>query len=116
MEKSSEHPLADAIIKGAEERNIKLTKVESFESITGKGVSRTIDGKRILLGNSKLMNANDVGFTQNADADKLRGEGQTMMFVAVDGKLAGFLGVADTIKESAKEAIDELHKQKSALL
>ncbi len=112
LEKSSEHPLAEAIIKGAAERNVELARVENFESITGKGVSGTIDGKKILLGNSKLMDANNVDFAQNAKADELRGEGQTVMFVAIDGKLAGFLGVADTIKESAKAAIDELHKQK----
>ena len=112
LEKSSEHPLAEAIIKGAEERNIELSKVENFESTTGKGVSGMIDGRRILLGNSKLMDANGVDFSQNGKADELRANGQTVMFIAIDGKLAGFLGVADTIKESAKGAIDELHKQK----
>ncbi len=112
LEKSSEHPLAEAIIKGAEERNVELSKVENFESTTGKGVSGTIDGRRILLGNARLMDANGVDFSQNGKADDLRVNGQTVMFVAVDGKLAGFLGVADTIKESAKGAIDELHKQK----
>ena len=65
-----------------------------------------------MLGNSKLMNENNVDFSKNNQADELRGKGQTVMFVAVDGKAAGIVGVADTIKESAKEAINELHKQK----
>ena len=112
LEKSSEHPLAEAIINGAEERNIELAKVENFESITGKGVMGMIDGKSILLGNAKLMLANGVEFPPDGKADELRTEGQTVMFVAVDGKPAGLVGVADTIKESAKAAIDELHKQK----
>jgi Cu+-exporting ATPase len=112
LEKSSEHPLAEAIIKGAEERNIELVKVENFESVTGKGISGTIEGKKILLGNSKMMRENDVDFSQDEKAERLQAEGQTVMFIAVDGKLAGFLGVADTIKESAKDAIAELHRQK----
>jgi P-type Cu+ transporter len=112
LEKSSEHPLAEAIIKGAEERNIESAKVENFESITGKGISGTIEGKKILLGNSKLMQENGVDLSNDQKADELRAEGQTVMFVSIDGKLGGLLGVADTIKESAKGAIDELHRQK----
>jgi Cu+-exporting ATPase len=112
LEKSSEHPLAEAIIKGAEEKNIALSKVENFESVTGKGVFGTIDGRKILLGNSKLMRDHGVDFSNDTKADALRGEGQTVMFVAVDGKPAGILGVADTIKESAKDAIRELHRQR----
>ncbi|MGC2237632.1 MAG: heavy metal translocating P-type ATPase [Pyrinomonadaceae bacterium] len=112
LEKSSEHPLAEAIIKGAEERKIKLAKVENFESVTGKGVSGTIEGRKILLGNAKLMSENGIELSMDEKSEELRGEGQTIMFVAVDGKPAGILGVADAIKESAKEAIDSLHKQK----
>ena len=111
LEKSSEHPLAEAIVKGAEERNIRFAKVENFESVTGKGVFGTIDGKKVLLGNGKLMDDSKVDFSKNEQADELRGEGQTVMFVAVDGKAVGLVGVADTIKVSAKEAINELHKQ-----
>jgi Cu+-exporting ATPase len=129
LEKSSEHPLADAIVKGAEERNLELAKVENFESITGKGVSGVIEGKRILLGSEKIIA--EVNFKQDGQdlqdnnishpgypvsiSDKLnelRAEGQTVIFIAVDGTLAGFLGVADTIKETAKDAIEELHRQK----
>jgi Cu+-exporting ATPase len=113
LEKSSEHPLAEAILKGAEERNIQLAKVENFESVTGKGIVGTVDGARILLGNAKLMTDNRVDFQANGGrADELRALGQTVMFVAADGKPAGLVGVADTIKESAKAAIDELHRQK----
>ncbi len=113
LEKSSEHPLAEAIIKGAEEQNITLAKVEDFESVTGKGILGKIDGVKILLGNSKLMTDNNIDFSSNgAKADELRAEGQTVMFIAADGKFAGLVGVADTIKESAKAAIDELHRQK----
>ena len=112
LERSSEHPLAEAIIKGAEEKNIELAKVEDFESITGKGITGSIDGKKILLGNAKLMTENNINFPADGKADELRSEGQTVMFVAVDGKPAGLVGVADTIKESAKDAISELHRQK----
>lgn len=112
LEKSSEHPLADAIIKGANERNIDLAKVENFESLTGKGVFGEIDGKKILLGNTKLLEVNKIAVSQNGQADEMRRDGQTVMFVAVEGNLAGLLGVADTIKESAKTAIAELHKNK----
>jgi len=112
LERSSEHPLAEAIIKGAEERNIDLAKVESFESITGKGVLGTIDSRKVLLGNTKLMEDNGIDIAQSKEADELRTAGQTVMFVAVNGKLAGLVGVADTIKESAKEAVEELHRQK----
>ncbi len=112
LEKSSEHPLAEAIIKGANEQNINLAKVENFESITGKGVSGEIDGKKILLGNTKLLEENKIAVSQNGKADVLRQDGQTVMFVAVDGKLVGLIGVADTIKESAIAAIAELHRNK----
>ena len=112
LERSSEHPLAEAIIKGAEEKDIDLAKVENFESVTGKGVEGTIDGRKVLLGNTKLMDDNGIDIAQSKEADELRTAGQTVMFVAVDGKLAGLVGVADTIKESAKEAVEELHRQK----
>ncbi len=111
LEKSSEHPLAEAIVKGAEEKKIELAKVENFESITGKGIIGTVDGKKILFGNLKLMDDNGVDFSKDVEAEKLRGEGQTVMFAAVEGKTAGIIGVADTIKETAKDAIDELHRQ-----
>jgi Cu+-exporting ATPase len=112
LEKSSEHPLAEAIIKGAAEQNVELAKVENFESVTGKGIFGSIDGRKILLGNTKLMNENGIDFSPDGKADEMRAEGQTVMFIAADGKPAGLVGVADTIKESAKAAIDELRRQK----
>ena len=112
LEKSSEHPLAEAIISGAGDRNIQLSKVINFESVTGKGITGTIDGRIVLLGNAKLMTENNIDFPADGKADELRAEGQTVMFVAVDGKAAGLVGVADTIKGSAKAAIDEMHRQK----
>ncbi|MGI9036553.1 MAG: copper-translocating P-type ATPase, partial [Pyrinomonadaceae bacterium] len=111
LEKSSEHPLAEAIVKGAEQRNVKFAKVENFESVTGKGVFGSVAGKKILLGNSKLMDENGIDFSGDGKTDELRAMGQTVMFVAIDGKPAGLVGVADTIKESAKDAINELHRQ-----
>ncbi len=112
LERSSEHPLAEAIIKGAEEQNIELGKVDDFESVTGKGIVGTVDGKKVMLGNAKLMEENGIQFPSDGKADELRTEGQTVMFIAVNRKAAGLVGVADTIKESAKAAIDELHRQK----
>jgi Cu+-exporting ATPase len=112
LEKSSEHPLAEAIIKSAEEKNIEPAKVEDFESVTGKGIVGVIDGKKILLGNSGLLKENGVDFLPDEKADELRAAGQTVMFVAVDGEFAGLVGVADTIKDSAREAVAELHRQK----
>ncbi|MGB7070652.1 MAG: heavy metal translocating P-type ATPase [Pyrinomonadaceae bacterium] len=112
LEKSSEHPLAEAIIKGAEDQNVELAKVSDFESVTGKGIVGNIDGRRVMLGNAKLMVENGIEFSSDGKADELRSEGQTVMFIAADGKPAGLVGVADTIKESAKAAIDELHRQK----
>lgn len=111
LEKGSEHPLADAIVKGAVGRSIDLAKTAAFNSVTGKGVEGTVDGRTVALGNSKLMD--DLGADQgnlSEKAEALRGEGQTVMFVAVDGKVAGIVGVADPIKSTTREAIDQLHE------
>ena len=111
LERASEHPLAEAIVQGARLRNIRLTATKNFASITGKGVSGTVKGRKVLLGNVKLLQ----GF--NIDAGNLpeqaetgRGEGQTVMLIAIDGKAAGLIGVADPIKDSTGQAIDDLHK------
>ncbi len=114
LEKASEHPLAEAFLEAARERKIELLKVEVFETITGKGVSGTIDGKRILLGNERFLAANSSDFSAEipSQIEKFRAEGQTLTFMSVDGEFAGFFGVADEIKESAREAIEELHRQK----
>jgi len=111
LERASEHPLAAAIVKGAEEKGIKLTAGEQFESVTGKGVCGRISGRQVALGNAKLMEALNIDTTPlQKQADGLRLEGQTVMFVAVDGKLGGLISVADPIKSSTPEALKSLHE------
>lgn len=112
IERGSEHPLAAAIVKGAEERGISLTDVQEFDSVTGKGVVGKIEGHKIALGNLKLLD--DLGIDPgelSQKAENMRKEGQTVMFVAVDGKAVGLLGVADPIKETTPEAIEQLHQE-----
>ena len=102
LERASEHPLAAAISAGAEQRGLKLSNVSDFRSLTGKGVAGTIDGRKIMIGNQQL--GIDSGkFDQRAES--LRQDGQTVVFVAIDGQVAGLLGVADPIKASTSEAI-----------
>ena len=110
LERGSEHPLAAAIVAGGEARGVALSAVEGFLSATGKGVKGSVDGKSVALGNRALMAdlGIDLGELGN-DAEKLRQEGETAMFVAVDGRPAGILGVADPIKASTPEAIRQLH-------
>ncbi len=110
LERGSEHPLAAAIVTGAQNRGIELTGTESFESRTGKGVTGRVDGHFIALGNGKLLKevGAEVG-ELTLSAEKHRGDGQTVMFVAVDGQIAGLIGVADPIKETTQEAINKLH-------
>ncbi|HBO69422.1 MAG TPA: hypothetical protein DD658_04470, partial [Deltaproteobacteria bacterium] len=110
LERGSEHPLAAAIVQGAGERGVEPAAAEAFESVTGKGVTGTVEGRSVALGNRKLMETLRVDPGDFAEqAERLRAEGQTVMFVAVDGKAAGLLGVADPIKESTPEAIRRLH-------
>lgn len=113
VERGSEHPLATAIVKGAEARKIALSVVEEFNSITGKGVKARIDRTQIYLGNQLLLQ--ELGIVDaasiSAKAETMRADGQTVMFLAVDGKLAGLLGVADPIKQTTPEAIRELHAE-----
>ena len=110
LERGSEHPLAAAIVSGAQEQGIEITKPESFESITGKGVIGKVEGPSVLLGNHSLMDEMRVDVTRLLEqAEQLRADGQTVMFAAVNGLSAGLLGVADPIKESTPEAIRELH-------
>jgi len=110
LEKGSEHPLAEAIVAGAEAKGLKTDNVDEFEAITGKGVAGTVKGRAVALGNPAMMQ--DMGLdiaAIQAQADTLRAEGKTAMFVAVDNKLAGLVAVADPIKETAAEAIRTLH-------
>lgn len=110
-EKNSEHPLGEAIVRGAQERGLKLNDAESFNSIPGHGVEAQIEGSQILLGNRKLMRERSIDFSRLlAKAEALEVEGKTVMFVAADGEPTGLIAVADTLKENTVEAIRRLHK------
>ena len=112
LERASEHPLAEAIVRGAEEKEIGLAGTDHFESITGQGVTGSIEGRAVALGNFKLMQALAVDAQQlSTQADAARAEGQTVMLVAIDGKAAGLISVADPIKQSTPEAIRDLHAE-----
>ena len=110
LERASEHPLAGAIVAGAQERGLSLARDQGFQSYTGKGVVGMVDGKRIALGNSQLFDELKINTDAlRARAEALRAEGQTVMFVAIEKKLAGLIGVADPIKASTPDAIRQLH-------
>ena len=112
LEKGSEHPLAAAIVQEAKTRNTALVSVAGFASTTGKGVTGTIEGRRVALGNAKLMDELEIAADEYGPrAEAMRADGQTVMFVAIDGKLAGLIGVADPIKATTAEAIKELHAE-----
>ena len=112
LERGSEHPLAAAIVEGAEDRGATLMSTDDFSSVTGKGVRGTVDGSNVALGNRAMMEEVGVDATHLAGrAEELRAEGQTVMFVAIDGAPAGLVGVADPIKESTPEAIRALHAE-----
>jgi len=112
LEKGSEHPLAAAIMAGAKERNVSPRNIENFESITGKGVIGIIDGEQIALGNRALLDQLQVDATPLVEkAEAMRLEGQTAMFVAINNKPAGLIGVADPIKDTTPEAIRQLHEE-----
>jgi P-type Cu+ transporter len=110
-EKGSEHPLGEAIVKGAEEQGLEFKKLDFFKAIPGHGIEVEIDGKNILLGNRKLMVESEVSLKDlEITSDRLAGEGKTPMYVAIDGQIAGIIAVADTVKENSKKAIEQLHK------
>ncbi|WP_163990343.1 heavy metal translocating P-type ATPase [Pyxidicoccus caerfyrddinensis] len=112
LERGSEHPLAAAIVEGAKERGVSLSAVEDFRSHTGQGVTGRVDGETVALGNAALMVARAVDAGElNARAEALRGEGQTVVLVSVDGQLAGLLGVADPVKASTPEALELLREE-----
>ncbi len=111
LERGSEHPLATAIVNRAEESGIELADVDDFESVTGKGVLGHVGGRQVALGNHAMLDGLGIDTDAvSARAELLRREGQTVMFVAVDGRLAGLLGVADPIKASTAEAVRLLHE------
>ena len=109
VEKTSEHPLGEAIVKKAEEEGLALSEAESFSAVPGKGLKASFEGREILLGNRKLMRENDIDLTdREKDIEKLETEGKTAMILAVDGRLTGIIAVADGIKETSQAAIREL--------
>jgi len=112
LEQGSEHPLAAAIVAGARARELSLDAAAEFESVTGKGVSGSVAGRRVLLGNRGLLDAAGIDASALADrAEALRADGQTVMFVAIDGRLAGLIGASDPIKASSAEALRQLHEE-----
>ncbi len=112
LERGSEHPLAEAVVQDAEARAIALWEARNFESLPGKGVLGTVEGRAVMLGNRALLADRHVELGDFAEqAEALRGEGQTVMFVVIDQRIAGLIGVADPIKESTPEAISALHRE-----
>ena len=111
LEQGSEHPLAEAIVRAAHEQDIELPKALEFEAVTGKGVKGQVSGSSVALGNSKMMQTVGADISSLLEqADSLRAEGATAMFVAIDGVGAGIIAVSDPIKETTPEAIKNLHK------
>jgi len=111
LEQNSEHPLGASIVQNAKDKNIKITKADKFNSISGEGVTGFVNDTNVILGNKNLMDQNNINISIITDkVQKLRTEGQTVMFVAINNKLAGIIGVADPIKETTFAAIDNLHK------
>ena len=111
LERGSEHPLAEAIVRGAEERDVKMADADDFEAVTGKGVKGVVGGKAVALGNLAMIR--DLGLEAGdltAKANARRDEGETVMFVVLDGKIAGLVGVADPVKETTPAAIKDLHE------
>lgn len=111
LERGSEHPLAEAIVRGAEERDVKMADAADFEAITGKGVKGVVDGKAVALGNLAMIR--ELGLEAGdltAKANARRDEGETVMFVILDGEIAGLVGVADPVKETTPAAIKDLHE------
>jgi len=109
-EKGSEHPLGEAIVKEAENRNIEPFEVNSFNAIPGHGIEAVIDNKKILMGNLKLMKDRGLDIERfSIDAERLAMEGKTPMYIGIEGKIAGIIAVADIVKESSERAISNLH-------
>ncbi len=112
LERGSEHPLAEAIVTGAEERGVAFVKAEEFEAITGKGVKGVVDGKSVALGNAKLVA--DLGLDGGRlaeTANARRDEGETVMFVIIGSEIAGLVSVADPVKETTPDALKALHAE-----
>ena len=111
VESASEHPLAEAIVRAAQDKSLTIAKAHDFNSTTGEGVQAVVNGKQVAIGNSKLMERlNSFDQELSAKADVRRKDGETVMYVAIDGKAAGLVSVADPIKPSTADAIELLHK------
>ncbi|HSQ66266.1 MAG TPA: copper-translocating P-type ATPase [Polyangiaceae bacterium] len=112
VERDSEHPLGTAIVLGAKARGVAPGEVEGFQALAGKGVTGRVEGRAVALGNRALMESLEMDLSSlAARAEKLRAEGQTAMYLAVEGRVMGLLSVADAVKESAKEAVEALHRE-----
>jgi Cu+-exporting ATPase len=112
LERQSEHPLAAAIVKGAQDRNLSLPEPERFDSVTGGGVIGRVQGRQVMVGNPRLLESKAVAGLDSLkrEAEQPQSDGNTVIFAAIDGKPAGLLAVADPIKESSADAIEELHR------
>ncbi|TCO78700.1 heavy metal translocating P-type ATPase [Marinisporobacter balticus] len=109
-EKGSEHPLAEAIVKASEKENLQMIKIDKFEAIVGSGIEVILEEKTVLLGNRKLMQDKNIDLlTLEETSNQLATEGKTPMYIAINGKIAGIIGVADVMKENSKEAIRKIH-------
>jgi len=108
-ERNSEHPLGEAIVVSAREKNLELLSPQNFNAIAGRGIEADIEGRKVLIGNAKLMRDNEITPDENA-ASGLAGQGKTPVFIAIDGKFVGIIAVADPVKSSSREAIGQLHK------
>ncbi|MCD4789478.1 MAG: heavy metal translocating P-type ATPase [Bacteroidales bacterium] len=112
LERASEHPLAEAIVYGAQKKGVELVKTNNFQSNTGKGVTGEVDGHAVAVGNIKLLESLGINAGElPQQANKQRSEGKTVMLIAINGKAAGLIGVADPIKDSTPEAIRDLHAE-----
>ncbi len=112
VERASEHPLASAVVAAASERGLRLAPAEDFDAVTGMGVMATVDGRRVALGNTKFLSGSNVDASLLAgQAERLRADGATAIFVSIAGKLAGLIGIADPVKETALPALRALAEQ-----
>ena len=109
-EKGSEHPLGEAIVRSTEEKDLGLKQVDSFQAIPGHGIEVVIEGKKLFLGNKKLMVDKNINITLEEDSHRLASEGKTPMYIAMEEQLIGIIAVADVLKESSVKAIEQLHK------
>jgi Cu2+-exporting ATPase len=113
VNQQSEHPLAESMVRYAKEKNISLVQIDQFESVTGKGVKAVMDGKKVVIGNKKLLEAETISTDSEllALAKEEQSKGKTVPFVAIDGKLVGFIVIADAIKPTSKQAIADLQSR-----